>query len=150
MSIVRFSDALHREPLRPIRTSSAAISMTSLATTNVLNVTGRGVLKSFGFGPQTALTGSPVITFRVQIDGATAMDLLWLNGSLVIHADMISYWSRVGLTSNNSPVTVGNTYLVPLNLPYNISGLVAVIVGTAASAGAIDVSTLIEVPVLPA
>lgn len=138
-----FSDYRREGPER-IVIASATVNPTAVATTNILNVSGeRGVLGSIAFYIKTAMTGSPVITLRIVTDGSTAMDILLWNSSVTMHANSAGYMARPG----SNVAEVGNTWQFNPKVRYFSSCLVAVIVGTGASAGSIDFTTARNVPI---
>lgn len=147
MLVTRFSDVVSPGPMRPIN-SPANVSLTGTGTANILNVSGeRGILKSVALGIKTAnVTGSPVVTLRVQIDGTTAMDMLIWNGSLVL-SDAMAGWVKHNSTTGGNFSNVASTIEIEFDLPYYSSCLVAIIIGTAAGAGAFSASVIRKVPI---
>jgi hypothetical protein len=146
MSNIRFSDVLGREALRPIEASAAVSLSAGTGSIGVLNVTGeRGVLKSVSFRITTAVTGSPVVSITVTIDGSTAMTITIYNGSNTMTTEASPHIKHPGGTGSSTSA-LNLAWGMDLDLPYNTSANVTVVVGTVASAGDIDTCVIRKVP----
>lgn len=146
MSNIRFSDALNREPLRPVLTGNI-IALNGTGVTNAVNVSGeRGILQLVSFRLMgTTLTGSPAGHLTIQIDGGTAMTLTIWDNNIDADNDVAGF---VPVNANNDFSTAGAGFDLPLHLPYNTSCLVSFTISVAASSATnAGLSTIRAVPV---
>jgi hypothetical protein len=144
MSIVRFSDALHREAMRLVRTQTNAVNLATTGDQTLLTLSGqRGVLNSLGIRFTTGLTGTPTFTITVTIDGGAAFIFSLITGGLSLDADAAAFQRAgdLGPVSGNEVLGLGFG-----GIPFNTSCLVVLNRTAAGSAGVGNFTVVHQVP----
>lgn len=104
------------------------------------SASGSGNVKGFGCRVTAAVTGTPSATISVQLDG-----IHWSTYTIYASANSWnSEWSifqSLGSTSS-SGANVGDTFYVPLDVPYTSGLTITMLVSSTASAGSLECNSL--------
>ena len=119
----------------PIAVNVAGISLTSVALTNIINVTESGKISAIGVYVATPVSGTPLANLEIQVDGQTTQTLAFFTGVGAFSAELGAWGSLV----SGPP---GNTYVIPVGLPYQISCRVGLNVSQAGAGGTFNISVM--------
>jgi hypothetical protein len=146
MSNIRFSDALNIEAMEPVETNTVGLSLVTLATTNLLNLSGvRGRLRSLGWRTAATLSSAGTVTLTITIDGGTPMVLTIFGASTVEHGEISAYKRyESGAIATNGTKHSYDFGGIPFNVSCVVSITVSVSMGGSAAA---DLTVIHEVPV---
>lgn len=140
----RFSDVWGDEPLSLVKTQTNAVALNTTGDVTLLNLSGeRGFLTALGFKATANITGNPIMTFTITIDGGTPLVLTWFNALVTVDSD----FAALATTILNISTAAGVAAISFQNLPFSDSCLIVLNRATAASAGSGNFTTIHKVPV---
>ena len=119
--------------------NSAAVDLTAIASTSIVNVTEAGILLSIGFFVTTVPDGTPTVTIDITVDGGTTRSIALYTAALTWATSFRALAAR----SDSDTGAASDVAALILNVPYKTSLLVGIDVATATSStGALMVSVL--------
>lgn len=124
----------------PQSISAIARDVSGTGATDIINVTEAGILLDMGLLVTTAVTGTPVVTFEITIDGGTTRSVSVWNGS----SNWVDSFKAVAARAEGAGKgsAAQDAALIVIGTPYKTSLQVAINVTTAAGVGVITASVL--------